>query len=53
MNYTVTAKEFLAVVFTFEKFRPYLIGSHFIVLTGHAAFKHLLSKRDAKPRLVR
>jgi len=53
INYTVTEKEFLTVVFSFEKLRPYLIGSHVIVLTDHAALKHLLLKKDAKPRLVR
>ena len=53
LNYTVTEKEFLAVIFGFEKFRPYLIGSHVIVYTDHSALKHLLSKKDAKPRLVR
>jgi len=53
LNYTVTKKEFLAVIFSFEKFRPYLIGSHVIVYTDHSAFKHLLSKKNAKPRLVR
>ena len=37
LNYKVTEKEFLAVVFGSEKFRPYLIGSHVIV-----ALKHLL-----------
>jgi len=53
MNYTVTKKEFLVVVFGFEKFRPYLIGSHIIIFTDHAALKHLLTKTNAKPRLVR
>jgi len=43
----------LAIVFGFEKLRSYLIGSHVIVYTDHSAFKHLLSKKDAKPRLVR
>jgi len=41
------------VIFAFEKFRSYLIGSYFIVYTDHSALKHLLSKKDAKPRLVR
>jgi len=53
LNYTVTEKEFLAVIFALEKFRAYLIGSHVVVYTGHSILKHLLSKKDAKPRLVR
>ena len=53
LNYTVTEKEFLAVVFGFEKFRSYLIESLVIVYSDHSALKHLLSKKDAKPRLVR
>ena len=53
LNYTVTEKEFLAMIFGFEKFRPYLIGSHVIVYTDHSTLKHLLSKKDAKPRPVR
>jgi len=53
LNYTVTEKEFLAVVFGLKKFRSYLIGSHVIVYTDHSTLKHLLSKKDAKPRLVR
>ena len=53
LNYTVTEKEFLAVIFGFEKFRSYLIGSRVIVYTDHSALKHLLSNKDAKPRLVR
>jgi len=53
LNYTVFEKEFLAVVFGFEKFRPYLINSHVIVYNDHAALKHLFSMKDAKPRLIR
>jgi len=41
------------VIFGFENFRPYLIGSHVIVYTNHSVLKHLLSKRDSKPRLMR
>jgi len=36
MNYTVIEKEFLAMIFAFEKFRPSLIGSHVIVFTDYA-----------------
>ncbi|GKV49749.1 hypothetical protein SLEP1_g56483 [Rubroshorea leprosula] len=50
-NYTTTEKELLAVVFAFEKFRPYLILSNVIVHTDHSTLKYLLAKKDAKPRL--
>ena len=43
----------LAVVFALEKFRPYLIGCKIIVFTDHAALKYLLTKKDAKARLIR
>ena len=47
------ATELLAVVFAFEKFRSYLVGSKVIVHTGHAAMKYLMQKKDAKPRFLR
>ncbi|CAM8923641.1 unnamed protein product [Rhodiola kirilowii] len=53
MNYTTTKKELLAVVYAFEKFRPYLVGTKTIVYTDHAAIKYLMAKKDAKPRLIR
>nr|GEX64755.1 hypothetical protein [Tanacetum cinerariifolium] len=43
----------LAVVYAFEKFRPYLVLSKSIVYTDHSALKYLLSKQDAKTRLIR
>ncbi|GJW84284.1 reverse transcriptase domain-containing protein [Tanacetum coccineum] len=46
-------KELLAVVYAFEKFRPYLVLSKTIVYTYHSALKYLLAKQDAKPRLLR
>ena len=52
-NYTTTEKELLAVVYAFDKFRQYLIGSKVLVYTDHAAIKYLMSKQDAKPRLIR
>nr|GEY20948.1 reverse transcriptase domain-containing protein [Tanacetum cinerariifolium] len=45
-------KEMLAVVYAFEKFRPYLVLSKSIVYTDHSTLKYLLSKKDAKPRLI-
>ena len=53
INYTTTEKELLAVVFAFDKFRPYLVGHKCVVYTDHAAIKYLVSKKDAKPRLIR
>nr|GEX66163.1 DNA-directed DNA polymerase [Tanacetum cinerariifolium] len=53
IHYTTTEKEMLSVVNAFEKFRPYLVLSKSIVYTDHSAFKYLLSKPDAKPRLLR
>ncbi|GJT18088.1 reverse transcriptase domain-containing protein [Tanacetum coccineum] len=52
-HYTTTEKELLAVVYAFEKFRPYLVLSKSIVYTDHSALKYLFSKQDAKLRLLR
>ncbi|RVW78547.1 Transposon Ty3-I Gag-Pol polyprotein [Vitis vinifera] len=52
-NYTNTEKELLAVVFALDKFRAYLVGSFIIVFTDHSALKYLLTKQDAKARLIR
>jgi len=41
------------VVYAFDKFRSYLIRSKIVVYTDHAALKYLMSKQDAKPRLIR
>ncbi|KAK8506990.1 hypothetical protein V6N12_041667 [Hibiscus sabdariffa] len=53
VNYTTTEKELLAVVFSFDKFRSYLIGTKVVVHTDHSAIKYLVTKKDAKPRLIR
>ena len=39
LNYTTTEKELLAVVYVFDKFRPYLLGSKVVVHTDHSALK--------------
>ena len=46
-------KKMLEMVFSCEKFRPYILGSHVIIHTNHAAIRYLMSKKEAKPRLIR
>jgi hypothetical protein len=53
LNYAATEKELLAVVFAIDKFRSYLVGAKVIIYTDHAALKYLLTKKDAKPHLIR
>ncbi|GKF42225.1 reverse transcriptase domain-containing protein [Tanacetum coccineum] len=48
IHYTMMEKEMLAVVYAFEKFRPYLVLSESIVYMDHLVLKYLL-----KPRLLR
>ena len=52
MNYTITEKELFVVVFAFDKFRPYLLGTKVIVHTDHSSIKYLVAKKDAKTRLI-
>jgi hypothetical protein len=53
INYTTTEKELIAVVFALDKFRSYLLGSKVIICSDHAALRHLLAKKETKPRLIR
>ena len=53
VRYATTEKELLFVVFAFEKFRSYLVGSKVTVYTDHAALRHIYAKKDTKPRLLR
>ena len=53
LNYATAEKELLAIVFSFEKFRPYLIGNKEIVHIDHSAIKYLMTKKDAKLKLIR
>ena len=52
-NYTTTEKELLAVVYALDKFQAYLVGSDIIIFTYHSALKYLLTKQNAKERLIR
>ena len=51
-NYSTIEKEMLTMVFACEKFRPYILGSHVIIHTDHAAIKYQMAKKDAEPRLI-
>ena len=42
----------LEMVFAYEKFKPYILGSHVIIHIDHAIIKYLMAKKDAKPRLI-
>ena len=53
LNYATTEKELLAIIFAFDKFRPYLIGNKVIVFTDHSVIKYPMTKNDAKPRLIK
>lgn len=44
--------DFLAVVFAFDKFSLYLIGSKVIVYTNHPTLKYLMNKKVSKSRLI-
>ena len=52
MNYSTTENELLVVVFCLNKFYSYLIGCPIVYFTDYAALKYLLSKKEAKPRLI-
>ncbi|KAL8120143.1 hypothetical protein AgCh_017325 [Apium graveolens] len=53
LNYTTTEKELLAIVYDFEKFRSYLLGTKVIVFFVRAVIRYLVSKKDSKTRLIR
>jgi hypothetical protein len=53
LNYATTEKELLVVVFALKKFRSYLVGIKVIVYIDHATLKYLLTKKYAKPCLIR
>ena len=52
-NYTTTEKELLAVFYALDKIRAYLVGSFIVIFTDYSALKYLLTKQDAKVRLIR
>ena len=51
--YTVTEIETLAVIWAIKKFRHYLLGREFVLVTDHDALCSLQTMKDPKEKLVR
>ncbi|XP_033237657.1 uncharacterized protein [Drosophila pseudoobscura] len=52
-NYSVTEQECLAAIVCINKFRAYIEGHEFTVITDHASLKWLMSQTDLHSRLAR
>lgn len=52
-NYTVSEQECLAAIMAVKKFRAYVEGHEFEIITDHASLKWLMSKTDLHGRLAR
>lgn len=48
-NHTTNEKELLAILFAFEKFQSYPVGSKVIVHTDHGSIRYSMTKKDDKP----
>lgn len=52
-NYSATERECLAIILSVEKFRAYIEGANFTIVTDHSALKWLMSAKNLKGRLAR
>ncbi|KAK9720154.1 Integrase zinc binding domain [Popillia japonica] len=53
LRYSTSEKEMLAIVYSVDKLRYYLIGKHFTIETDHIALLSLLNKRINNNRIYR
>jgi hypothetical protein len=53
LNYTVTDKEFLAVIHAIDKFCHYITGSTVIMYIDHSAIKYLANKPITNEQVTR
>eukprot|EP00253_Pinus_taeda_P022517 PITA_22517 len=53
LNYTVTEKEFLAVIYAINKFRHYITSYTTFVNTDHSAIKYLMNKLVTNARVTK
>jgi len=52
-NYSVTEQECLAAIVCIKRFRAYIEGHEFTVITDHASLKWLMSQTDLHSRIAR
>jgi hypothetical protein len=52
-NYIMMEREGLAMIYALQKFRHYLLGSHFKLFTDHSALKYLVNKPVLEGRICR
>jgi len=52
LNYTVTEKEFLVVVYAINKFRHYVTGYPTFIHTDHKTIKYLINKPITNARVT-
>jgi hypothetical protein len=53
LNYNMIEREGLAMVYALQKFRHYLLGKHFKMLTDHSSLKYLVNKSVLGGRICR
>ena len=53
MNYSTTEKECLAILHTIEKYKPFLYGRKFSVITDHCGLCYLMKAKGLNGRLSR